>query len=72
MNTIITAPHAWRFNETLSLVSKKLNRYEMIVDLSKSSACLVKRHKLAKIRKAKDPSILICTDEWKKHEKIYY
>lgn len=72
MNTIITAPHAWRFNETLSPVSKKLNRYEMIVDLSKSSAYLVKRHKLAKIRKAKDPNILICADEWRKYEKTYY
>lgn len=71
MNTIIAAPHAWRFNETLGPVSKKLNRYEMIVDLSKSSAYLIKRHKLAQIRKAKDPNILICADEWRKHEKTY-
>lgn len=72
MNTIITAPHAWRFNETLSPVSKKLIRHEIIVDFSKYAACLIKRHKLAQIRKAKDPNILICADEWRKHEKTYY
>lgn len=72
MNTIITAPHAWRFNETLSPVSKKLNRHEMIVDFSKYAACLIKSYKLAQLRKAKDPNILICADEWRKHEKTYY